>query len=140
MALTTGQVADEAGVDYQTVLYYEDEGLIEEPPRLDNGYRQYPHEAVRVIRFIKRAQQLGFTLREIKQLLELEDTEDVSCEEVREFAREKRDEVRRKIEEYRKLESVLDELIQTCVDNDQPDDCPIMDALVEEAVQNGPGG
>lgn len=139
MALTTGQVADEAGVDYQTVLFYEEKGLIDEPPRLDNGYRQYPHEAVRAIRFIRRAQQLGFTLEEIKELMKLEDTRDVSCEEVRRFASEKRDEIRQKIEEYRKLESVLDELIRTCVDSETPGECPIMDALVKEDGQNGPG-
>lgn len=139
MALTTGQVADEAGVDYQTVLFYEEEGLIDEPPRLDNGYRQYPHDAVRAIRFIRRAQKLGFTLREIEQLMQLEDARDASCEEVRRFASEKRDEIRRKIEEYRKLESVLDELIRTCVDSDVPGECPIMDALVEEDEQNGSG-
>lgn len=139
MALTTGQVADEAGVDYQTVLFYEKEGLIDEPPRLDNGYRQYPHEAVRAIRFIRRAQELGFTLQEIKKLMELEDARNASCEEVRRFASEKRDEIRQKIEEYRKLESALDELIRTCVDSDAPGECPIMDTLVEGAVPDGSG-
>lgn len=70
MSLTTGDVADEAGVDYQTVLCYEREGLIDEPPQLYNGYRQSPHEAVCTIQFMQRVRDLGFTLKEIDRLLD----------------------------------------------------------------------
>ena len=71
--LTIGRVARQAGVGVETVRFYERRGLIDEPPRRQSGYRQFPEETVRRIRFIKRAQELGFSLREIKELLALLD-------------------------------------------------------------------
>ncbi len=70
-ALKTGEVAARAGVNIQTLRYYERRGLIQEPTRRASGYREYPQDAVRVIRFIKRAQDLGFTLTEIEELLRM---------------------------------------------------------------------
>jgi MerR family transcriptional regulator, copper efflux regulator len=69
--LTIGQVAKEAGVGVETLRYYEREGLVKEPPRRDSGYRQYPEDVVKRIHFIKRAQELGFSLKEIAELLAL---------------------------------------------------------------------
>jgi len=103
MALTTGDVADRAGVDYQTVLFYEREGLIDEPPRLDNGYRQYPHEAVRTIQFIQQARDLDFTLDETRQLLDMRDGASAYYDEVESFAREKRTNLRTRIENLQKM-------------------------------------
>lgn len=71
MTLKIGEVADRAGVNLQTIRYYEREGLLPEPPRLASGYRMFPQDAVQQVRFIKRAQELGFTLAEIKELMAL---------------------------------------------------------------------
>lgn len=131
MSLTTGDVADEASVDYQTVLYYEREGLIEEPPRLDNGYRQYPHETVRTIQFIQRAKDLGFTLNETQKLLEIRDGSEADCEEVESFAREKRKDLRRRIDKLQNMESVLSNIIDECADGEY-EYCPILETLTEE--------
>lgn len=135
--LTTGDVAEKAGVDYQTVLYYEREGLIEEPPRLDNGYRQYPREAVRSIQFIQRAKELGFRLDETRQLLAIRDNQRTDCGEVVSFAREKRGEIRERINRLQRMESVLSDLIEECEETGGYDDCPILDTLVTEENGNG---
>ncbi|MFB6345855.1 MAG: MerR family DNA-binding protein [bacterium] len=131
MALTTGDVADEAGVDYQTVLYYEREGLIEKPPRLDNGYRQYPQNTVRTIQFIQRAKDLGFTLEETRKLLEIRDGSNADCDEVESFARDKRRDLQTRIEKLQKMESVLSDLIEECADGEY-EYCPILETLTED--------
>ena len=130
-ALTTGDVADEAGVDYQTVLYYEREGLIDEPPRLDNGYRQYSWEAVRTIQFIQRAKNLGFTLKETRKLLNIQDGTKVDCDEVESFARKKRKDLQTRIEKLQKMDSVLSQLIDECAEGEY-EYCPIMETLDED--------
>ena len=130
MALTTGQVAEEAGVDYQTVLYYEKEGLIEEPPRLDNGYRQFPLETVRRIRFIKRAQELGFTLAEIEELLELTDGEG-DAEDIFDVTREKIAEVDEKIRDLQTLRSNLRNLAEACPGEGPLTECSIVQDLTD---------
>jgi MerR family copper efflux transcriptional regulator len=71
MALKIGEVAERGGVNLQTIRYYEREGLLPEPPRRESGYRMFPESTVRRVRFIKRAQELGFTLAEIRELLSL---------------------------------------------------------------------
>ena len=89
--LTTGQVARRSGVGVETLRFYEREGLIAEPPRNASGYRAYPEEAVAQIQFTKRAKELGFTLKEIKELLSLRVDPDTSCEAVRDQATAKID-------------------------------------------------
>src|SRR6266571_3012042 len=81
-SLSIGQVARRAGVGVETVRFYEREGLLEEPPRRASGYRQYSEQAIKRIHFIKRAQQLGFSLKEITELLMLRVDAQTSCEEV----------------------------------------------------------
>src|SRR5207237_9845446 len=81
--LSIGQVARRAGVGVETVRFYERQGLLEEPPRRASGYRQYSEEVVSRLRFIKRAQQLGFSLKEISELLLLRVDAQASCEEVK---------------------------------------------------------
>ncbi len=79
MALSTGQVAKAGGVNIQTVRFYEREGLLPPPRRSASGYRQYTEEAVRIVTFVKRAQELGFTLREAKQLVRLRGARAEAC-------------------------------------------------------------
>lgn len=128
MSLTTGQVADEAGVKNDTVRYYEDRGLIEEPPRLDNGYRQFPPETVRRIRFIKRAQELGFTLSEIDGLLELIDGTG-GAGDLLLVTEEKISEIDQKIQDLTDLRSSLRDLAETCPGEGPLRDCSIFSTL-----------
>src|ERR1700737_1174737 len=97
--LSIGQVGRIAGIGIETIRFYEREGLLEEPPRRASGYRQYPEQGVKRIHFIKRAQQLGFSLKEITELLMLRVDEQTSCEEVKQHTEAKIAEVERKVVE-----------------------------------------
>jgi Hg(II)-responsive transcriptional regulator len=129
MALTTGQVADEAEVNKDTVLYYEREGLIEEPPRTDSGYRQFSNDVVQRIRFIQEAQLLGFTLTEIQSLLSIREGEDEDCEDARELARDKKQSIQNKIKKLKQMDRTLGELIEQCEQEGTYDHCPIIETL-----------
>src|SRR5215472_11981549 len=89
MALKIGQLARRAAVNLQTIRYYEREGLLPEPPRLASGYRMFPEIAVRRVRLIKRAQELGFSLAEIRDLLSLRDDAGAGARQMRERAKAK---------------------------------------------------
>lgn len=132
MSLTTGQVADEAGVNKDTVLYYEREGLIDEPPRTSNEYRQFPEEVVHTIRFIQEAQSIGFTLSEIQSLLSIRDGKSVDCDDVQSMARDKQQSIRNKINKLKKMKQTLDELIEQCERNGTYEYCPIIESLQPE--------
>lgn len=84
-----GELADAAGVGVETLRFYEREGLLPTPPRKRSGYRQYPPDALARVLFIRRAKELGFTLKEIAELLELRVDPDKSCRDVRALARAK---------------------------------------------------
>src|SRR5919199_5139981 len=88
-ALTIGQIARRAGVGVETVRFYERQGLLEEPARKESGYRQYPEDVVARLRFIKRAKELGFSLKEIKELLALRVDPATTCAEVKARAQAK---------------------------------------------------
>ncbi len=127
--LKTGELAREAGVNVETIRFYERKGLLPEPPRRSSGYREYPREAVRRIRFIQRAKELGFTLREIKGLLELRVDPDTTCAVVRERAAEKIADVKRKIADLRTIEKALRKLTDSCSGSGPKEGCPILDHL-----------
>lgn len=128
MSLTTGQVADEAGVKNDTVRYYEDRGLIEEPPRTDSGYRQFSPNTVQRINFIKRAQKLGFTLAEIKELLELADGKG-SAKDILKKTEKKITEIEQKISHLQTLRGSLNELAEACPGEGPLSRCDILDSL-----------
>lgn len=134
--LLIGQVAERAGVNVQTLRYYERIGLLKDPRRSPSGYRLYRPETVRVIRFIKRAQNLGFSLEEIEHLLELRDDRISSCEEVRDLAEAKMRDVDRRIRDLSALRGALETLVRSCERGDERRDCPILEAIEEDA--NGP--
>jgi Hg(II)-responsive transcriptional regulator len=126
--MRTGELAAEAGVNIQTLRYYERRGILRKPARTPSGYRQYPPDAVRLIRFIKRAQQLGFTLDEIEELLQLRDGGDGSCAEVRSAAETKIRDVDAKIAALKAVRRALATLVATCARNRERR-CPILEAL-----------
>jgi MerR family mercuric resistance operon transcriptional regulator len=127
--LSIGQVARQAGVGVETVRFYEREGLLEEPARRASGYRQYSQEAVTQIRFIKRAQQLGFSLKEIAELLALRVDGQTSCEQVKERAAAKLAEVERKMVELQRMRQALLQVASLCEGEGPRSRCPMLDAL-----------
>lgn len=124
-----GEVAQRAHVNKETIRYYERRDLITKPARRRSGYRIFTQQQIDEIRFIKRAQELGFTLREIKGMLALRVDENVSCVEVRTEAERKVQDVIRKIEDLEKIKKVLTDLIDSCRMNTQTEDCVILNAL-----------
>lgn len=112
--LTISQVAKQVGVNIETVRYYERLGLISKPPRTESGCRLFPHEVIGRIKFIKRAQELGFTLSEINKLLGLADSKNFDCHEVRQFAFQKLREIESKICDLEKIKIVLQDLSSRC--------------------------
>lgn len=125
--LTIGAVARATGVGVETVRFYERKGLLPEPPRAPSGYRQYPQDTVDRLRFIRRAQRLGFSLQEISELLELRVDEVAACGAVEARARRKLDEVEGKIAELRSIEAALGRLVSACQAREPTSDCPIME-------------
>ncbi len=130
--LTTGQLACKAGVNNETIRYYERQGFLVSPPRTASGYRVFPEEAVQIVRFIKRAQGLGFSLREIKELFALDSSSDSDCGDVRERARCKLEEVEAKICQLKSMRESLNRLIETCPGKGPLSDCSILESLKEE--------
>lgn len=136
--LKTGELAKRAGVNVETLRFYEREGLMPEPPRRASGYREYPAESVRRIRFIKRAQELGFSLREVRELLALRVERGTTCADVRQKAQEKVADVRRKIADLQAIERALKKLTAACIGSGPLSECPILENLDGELIA-GPG-
>lgn len=129
MALTIGQLAERAGVNIQTVRYYERRGLMPRPSRTRAGYREYRPEAADRLRFIRRAQELGFSLEEIAELLALRVKHASACAEVEARARAKIAVVDRKIAELQRMRSTLERLAAACEAHEPTSECPILEAL-----------
>lgn len=137
-SLTIGEVAREAGVGVETIRFYERRGLIDEPPRRASGYRQYDHSAIQRLRFIRRAKQLGFSLKEIADLLSLQSSRDTHCEDVLRQLEGKEADIERRVADLRHMQRALRDLARACKSQDPLGDCPILEALErteEEAVK-----
>ncbi|MGH7196393.1 MAG: heavy metal-responsive transcriptional regulator [Candidatus Saccharimonadales bacterium] len=132
--MLTGEVAKRAGVNTETLRFYERKGLLAPPKRLQSGYRVYSADAVRTVRFIKRAQQLGFTLQEIKTLLELSVHRRASCKEVQTLADQKVGEVDEKIRDLLAIKAALEQLLGSCHGDDHRKDCPLLKAIEQTSV------
>jgi DNA-binding transcriptional MerR regulator len=131
-ALRSGEVARAAGVNIQTLRYYERRRLVRPPHRELNGYRRYDAESVRVVRFIKHAQRLGFTLREVQALLRLRDTRRIPCGQVRARAEGKIVEIAAKERQLAAMRQALETLVSSCRREASRRECPILDALAAE--------
>lgn len=121
-----GKLAQAAQVSVETIRYYERCGLITQPPKPAQGYRTYTKATLARILFIKRAQELGFTLEEIENLLVLGESH---CSEVQELAESKLVSVRSKINDLCRLERVLEGLVTQCRSNPDNTACPIVESL-----------
>jgi DNA-binding transcriptional MerR regulator len=128
--LTIGKIASLAQVSADTLRYYERERLIPPAAKSAAGYRLYERDALRRIRFIKQAQQCGFTLTEIRALLALRGNNAACCRDVRRVAFEKKMQLDAKIKEMKVMSKALTHLIDECSADSRPlDDCPILAAL-----------
>jgi DNA-binding transcriptional MerR regulator len=115
-------------VNIQTLRYYERRGLLQVPSRRPSGYREYTVDAVGVIRFVRRAQELGFSLDEVESLLDLAAGGPLNCDKARLLATQKVAELGRKVTSLRAMQASLRRLIATCEKPRQDRDCPLLDA------------
>src|SRR3989449_7536042 len=129
MALTIGQVADAADVNIQTIRYYERRGLFPNPRRTPAGYRQYADDAVPRLRFIKHAQELGFSLQEIQELLGLRVRHGAACDAVERKTRQKIEVVQQRIRDLQRMKRTLERLAAACTPRRPTDACPILEVL-----------
>ena len=125
--LTIGQVAGASGVHKETIRYYQSLGLVEEPPRQPGSVRRYGDATVARLHFIKRAQQLGFTLEEVKKLLLLEDGQD--CGATRRLAEHKLALIQERVADLNRMRRALEGLIRACESGKRPRACPIIASL-----------
>lgn len=131
--LTIGQVAKQTGTRVETLRYYEREGLIPTPGRSAAGYRHYPASVLRRLRFIQRAKQVGFSLREIQELLMLRADPDTTCTQVQQRADVKIADIDARIRDLQTMRAALLSLVRQCPGQGPGSDCPILDALDQEA-------
>lgn len=127
--LTIGKVAKQAGVNLQTVFYYERRRMLSCSKRTESGYRLYAPEAVRIIRFIKNAQGLGFSLDEVSRLLKLRVGHKTQCGPVRRQAEARLEIVQEKIAGLRAIEKALKRLVRTCSVRGTTGSCPVLESL-----------
>lgn len=124
-----GQVARQAGVGIETVRFYERQGLLSEPDRKPSGYRQYTGDAVARLKFIRRAKELGFSLKEIAELMALRLEPGATCGDVRQRATEKLAEIEAKIRDLRRMKKALEELTVACKGRGPLKGCSILETL-----------
>ena len=132
MTLTIGQVARAADVNIQTIRYYERRGLFPTPRRTASGYRQYTADAVTRLRFIKHAQELGFSLQEIHELLGLRVRHTAACGAIERKTRQKIELVKAKIRNLERIGHTLERLAAACAAKRPTEDCPILEVLEED--------
>ena len=125
-----GALSKETGVKIETIRYYEREGLIPNPPRTSGGHRSYNQTHLKRLTFIRRSRELGFTLDEIRRLLELVDGQSYTCDEIKEITLDHAITVRSKIADLRRLEKTLTRIANQCRGGTTPE-CPIIDGLLD---------
>ena len=124
-----GEVAARAGVNIETLRYYERRGLLKAPERQGSGYRAYAEGSVKIVRFIKRAQELGFTLADIDGLLRLAEGGPESCREVRALATAKIEDLEERIATLQAMRESLQALVRTCNRRGTKRECPLLSAI-----------
>ena len=129
--LSIGSLAKAADVNVETIRYYQRRGLVDEQPKPLGGHRRYTATAAARVRFIKRAQQLGFTLEEVKELLLLEDGQ--SCREARRLAERKLGLIEKRVADLNRMRRSLRGLIAQCAEGKRPRSCPIIATLSADA-------
>lgn len=128
-SLTIGRLAREAGINLESIRFYEAQDLVPEPPRSKTGYRLYPVSAVLRLRFIKRAQDLGFSLKQLKELLSLAESRTTDCGEVRVLAQAKVDEISKKIQTLEAMKQAPTVLAESCPGTGPAANCSILESI-----------
>ena len=131
-SLTIGKVAKQAELGVETIRYYEREGLIAVPPRRGSGYRQYPPDTVERLRFIRRAKDLGFSLKEVRELLALRVDTGTTCDQIKGRAETKIADIAERIRTLKRIQCALESLAAACVGEGPVGECPILDALQDK--------
>lgn len=124
-AMKIGEVARISGTGIETIRFYEREGLLLEPERRPSGYRQYDEATVERLNYIRQAKELGFTLAEIKELLELSFAHS-NCEHIRQRAEGKITDLESKIRSLQQMKRSLRKIVERCRTKDSTDDCPLV--------------
>jgi Hg(II)-responsive transcriptional regulator len=135
--MTIGQLARGAGVKVSTVRYYERRRLLAEPRRGDSGYRQYAPEALARIRFIRNAQELGFSLQDIRELLSLRNSSAATCGDFQHAAEAKLADIDAKLRSLLRMKEALRKLVSACDGQSPTAQCPIIKALETEKKNDG---
>jgi MerR family mercuric resistance operon transcriptional regulator len=127
--LTIGKLAKKSDVGVETIRFYEKKGILKQPKK-SGAFRQYPEEYIARIHFVKRSQELGFTLKEAKELLDLKIKDQAKCSDVLSKAENKISEINQKIKDLKKMKKSLEGLANCCVDEEQPlSECPILECF-----------
>jgi MerR family copper efflux transcriptional regulator len=132
--LTIGKVAEQAKVHIGTLRYYERRGLIESPPRSVSNYRLYPKETVHRVRFITPAKELGFSLKDTKELLSLHAAPEAECTEIRAYAEAKIKAIDEKIDSLMAMKSALSMLVAACSGQGPLTECAILESLETKEI------
>ncbi len=127
--LSRGELAKQGQVNFETIRFYEQDGLLPKPPRTYSGYRQYPAAAILQLQFIKRSKELGFSLQEIRELLDLQVKPSGNCADVCRKAQAKIADVDEKIRRLRKIRKALARITATCSRRGPISECSILQAL-----------
>ena len=130
-SLSRGTLSKLTGCNIETIRYYEQIGLIPAPPRSNGGHRQYGDEHLRRLTFIRRSRELGFSLRDVRELLELVDGGETSCAEVMARTLRQAQDIRQKVADLKKIARVLETMAARCDDGTVPA-CPVIEALFNE--------
>jgi Hg(II)-responsive transcriptional regulator len=137
--MRTSELAGRVGVNAETLRYYERLGLLDAPPRTASGYRDYPSAAVDLVRFIKRAQQLGFSLSEIEELVHLDDGGPDRCDAARALAEVHKADLEARIVDLQRMRDSLGDLIATCDLPRSDRRCPLLEAIGQHTIDRTGG-
>lgn len=132
--MTIGQVATQSGIGIETIRFYEREGLLREAARKPSGYRQFSPDTIARLRFIRRAKELGFSLREIGELLALQDDPGATRADVKRRAEAKLTDIEVRILDLQRMRKVLKHLVSQCPGHGPLNGCPILESLNREPL------
>ena len=130
MKLTIGKLAQQSNVTVETIRHYQRKKLLREPEKPTNGFREYPVETIEIIRFIKHAQQSGFSLKEISELLSIDDSH---CSDVRKIAEQKLQKIDEQINNLTTFRNILGTLVQGCYSTPTAQRCSLIKAISEKS-------
>ena len=132
-----GELSKQSGAGIETIRFYERKGLLAEPVRSPSGYRHYDASVVERLQFVRRAKDLGFTLAEIKELLDLWFDANTRCEHVRQRAEQKIADIEEKVRSLHKMKRSLKKVISECEFQVSVDDCPLMKGVGNAGTHGG---